>query len=75
MGRLLRRPGTGAIAITCAAVLLPCAVWYWLGARQLENVVSELREGARPSLPPGPEQLSVRVVHHGWSGPERRAGG
>ncbi|MDX2021082.1 MAG: HAMP domain-containing sensor histidine kinase [Deltaproteobacteria bacterium] len=64
MGRInLKGPGTAAaIALTAVAVTIPCAVWYWLGARQLDRVSDQLETGARRETQTTADQVATKMA-------------
>jgi signal transduction histidine kinase len=51
-----------AVALTMAAVLIPCGAWYWLGSRQLAREAAHLDQGARREASFVAKQLATRLA-------------
>jgi signal transduction histidine kinase len=59
----MKKPHTrGAIALTAAAVLIPCGVWYALGTRQLAREREQLHEAAHHETASAAERMAARLA-------------
>jgi len=62
--RFLKGPPATATAIilTAVAVMIPCGVWYFLGARQLDHVSHQLETGARREAQTTADQVAAKMA-------------
>ncbi len=62
MKRTKRVHSGWAMALTAAAVLIPCGAWYWLGTRQLAREAAQLEQVARREAMSAAERMAAHLA-------------